>query len=48
MADPPDDPDEWTHEQWTEWLQALEDEPEDDVELPPRRKRFTGSVMGVV
>jgi hypothetical protein len=44
---PPDDPDDWTHEQWTEWLQALEDEPEDPADAAPRRKGFSGSVMGL-
>lgn len=43
--EPPDDPDAWTHEQWCDWLQALEDEPDDDV-APRRRSRFEGSVMG--
>jgi hypothetical protein len=45
LLDPPDDPDEWTHEQWCEWLQAVEAEPEDP---PIRRRRRTppGSMMG--
>ena len=42
---PPDDPDDWTHEQWCDWLQAIEDEPDDDV-APRRRRRASGSVMG--
>jgi hypothetical protein len=45
MPEPPLDPDDWTDEQWCDWLQAIEDDPADDA--PPRRSRHTGgSVMG--
>jgi len=43
---PPDDPDEWTHEQWCDWLQALEAEPDDDQPRPRRRTGVGGSAMG--
>ena len=43
---PPDDPDDWSHEQWCEWLQAVEAEPEE--EAPARRRSFGGggSMLG--
>ena len=42
---PPDDADDWTHEQWCAWIQAIEQEPED---LAPvrRRGRGAGSALG--
>jgi hypothetical protein len=43
---PPDDPDEWTHEQWCDWMQAIEDEPDDEPARPRRRIGFGGSAMG--
>ena len=45
MQEPPLDPEDWTHEEWTEWLQAIEDEP-DDEPLPRRRRSTGGSAMG--
>lgn len=49
MADPlvpPDDPDQWSHEQWCDWLQALEAEPDDEAPRPRRRTGVGGSAMG--
>ena len=42
---PPEDPDDWTHEQWCAWLQAIEDEPEDPAPVR-RRARRGGSALG--
>ena len=49
MADPlvpPDDPDEWSHEQWCDWLQAAEAEADEEAPRPPRRAGLGGSAMG--
>lgn len=43
---PPDDPDAWTHDQWIEWLNALEAAPDSDVPVSRRRQRLDGLVMG--
>lgn len=41
--DPPEDPDDWSHDQWCAWLQAVEDEPEEPAR--PRRRSFGGGSM---
>ena len=33
-VEPPSDPNEWTDEQWLEWLKATDDSPNDEPEEP--------------
>lgn len=48
MEEPPRDPDDWTEDQWIEWLEATADAPSsDDPELTPRRWG-TGNGAGAV
>jgi hypothetical protein len=48
LAEPPDDPEEWTDEQWLAWLEATDpgDAPEAGPRLAAWRDHPVGSVLG--
>jgi hypothetical protein len=47
VEQPPDDPDEWSDEQWMEWLHATEDDVEVDARVfAPRLRSPSGVVLG--
>ena len=47
-TEPPDDPEDWTDEQWLAWLEAtdLEEAPEPRPRLAAWREHPVGSVLG--
>jgi hypothetical protein len=47
MEQPPDDPEAWSDEQWTDWLGATADDVEDDHRVfAPRLSSASGVVLG--
>src|SRR5680860_905869 len=46
MADPPENPDDWTEDQWCEWLQAEENAAMDDPPVMRRRPTISASIIG--
>jgi hypothetical protein len=48
LEEPPDDPDDWTEEQWMEWLASVPPDPETGRAHPLSRARSSagGTVLG--